>query len=280
MMTLRNADVLLSIDPIRGGGITRFCWRGIDIFRHAAKSDPGPLGLSSFVLVPFSNRIENGRFCWQGRSVTVPPTRPGEAYPLHGLGWLSPWSQRLATPDRLVLEHDHVGDVWPFPYRAAQDFQLLPAGFRHRLSLTNTGAFPMPAGLGFHPYFPRPGARLAASFDGAWETRPDGIPTTWSPLACMPTWFGEETIDTVFTGRRGPLAIHWPTHSVTIEPSSGLAFTTIYCPSGADFFCVEPVSHITNALNRPGLASSGQQTLEPGACLMVSIDVLVERTEA
>lgn len=276
MLTLRNADVVLSIDPIRGGGITRLRWRGIDIFRPAVAGNPGPLGLSSFVLVPFSNRIENGRFCWQGRSVTLSPNWLGDAYPLHGLGWLSPWSQRLATPERLVLEHHHFGAGWPFPYRAEQNFQLLPEGFHHRLSLTNTGAAPMPAGLGFHPYFPRPGAKLAARFDGAWKTRPDGIPTTWAPLERMPTWFGEHTIDTVFTGRRGPLAIDWPNHRVTIDPSNGLDFTAIYCPSGADFFCVEPVSHITNALNRPEIALSGQQTLEPGACLTVSIDILVE----
>lgn len=270
MIDLCNADVRLGVDPARGGGITCFQWRSVDLFRPALAAVSGPLGLASFVLVPFSNRIANARFGWRGETITLHANEPPHA--LHGTGWLAPWSVTRAAADELILHLDHSGPGWPSTWRALQHFRLLPGGYRHQLSLHNTGTRAMPAGLGLHPYFPRPGARLDAHFAGVWNTSADGLPTDWSPLTAMPDWFGNTTIDTVFTGRRGPTAITWPTHSLTIHPSAGLDFTTIYCPAGADFFCIEPVSHMTDALNRPEIADNGQRSLAPGESFTVSVD--------
>lgn len=276
MITLQNGDVLVSVDPLRGGGITRFCWRDFDLFRPALAGDPSPLGLSSFVLVPYSNRIENGNFEWQGRQFTIAPNMPGggSPHPQHGTGWTAPWSVVFSAKDRLILNHDHEGQDWPSAYRASQEFQLLPRGFRHRLSLLNTGTSAMPAGMGFHPYFPRAAAQLDAGFDGVWQTSTDGLPTIWAPLPTMPQWFDAGTIDAVFTGRHGPVKIEWPTHSVTIHPSAGLDFTTVYCPAGEDYFCVEPVSHMTNALNHHARPASGQRLIKAGESWTVWADFL------
>ena len=59
-------------------------------------------------------------------------------------------------------------------------------------------------------------------------------------------------VDTVYTGREGPLLIEWPDREIgaRIEPSPDLGFTTLYVPEREDYFCVEPVSHMTDAFNR------------------------------
>jgi aldose 1-epimerase len=42
----------------------------------------------------------------------------------------------------------------------------------------------------------------------------------------------------------------------------------VFTPSWADFFCVEPVSHSPDAINRPDLpADQAMHVLEPGAVL-------------
>lgn len=44
-----------------------------------------------------------------------------------------------------------------------------------------------------------------------------------------------------------------------MEPSLDLQTAIVYCPRGENFFCVEPVSHIPNAIN-----SSGMKLLDAG----------------
>ena len=47
-----------------------------------------------------------------------------------------------------------------------------------------------------------------------------------------------------------------------------LDFLTVYTPPGRPFFCVEPVSHATDAVNLSALAADvGMRSLEPGTTL-------------
>lgn len=272
MIRLRNDDIRLEVDPERGGGVTHFSWRGRDIFRTATAGSP--LDLASFVLVPFSNRIAGGRFSADGREVRITPNMPGggHPHPLHGFGWHAIWSVAALQADEVRLTHDYDGAEWPAPYRAEQRVRLLPNGFEHGLTVQNVGKVPMPSGLGFHPYLPRVGARLEACFAGRWSTDADGIPTHWSPLAEEPDWFAGAPIDTVFSGRHGPIHIDWPTHRLTIDPDDALAETVIYVPANADFFCVEPVTHITDAVNR---APDTMRWLAPGERWSVATRFLI-----
>ena len=46
----------------------------------------------------------------------------------------------------------------------------------------------------------------------------------------------------------------------------------VFTPTGADFFCVEPNSHIPDAINRPELADGqAMRVLEPGQTLRGSM---------
>lgn len=75
-------------------------------------------------------------------------------------------------------------------------------------------------------------------------------------------------VDTVYTGRSGPLEIAWPDRGIklTLDCAPALATTMVYSPRGGDFFCVEPVTHMTDAFNRGQLDG-----LEPGARRVVHV---------
>ena len=81
------------------------------------------------------------------------------------------------------------------------------------------------------------------------------------------------TVDTVYTDRRGALIVEWPERDLvlTITPSDGLRHTVVYCPADADFFCVEPVTHSTDALNDDKRAYE-MARLEPGDWHEVIVD--------
>ena len=268
MIALRCGPTELDVVPDRGGGIARFTWHDKDVFRPAVPGDDSPLALACFPLVPFSNRIARGAFAADGRDVRLPPNLPGgdHPHPLHGFGWQARWQVARHRPDSARLVHEHHAGAWPWRYRAEQTLQLGPDGYRHSLSLTNLGDTAMPAGLGLHPYFPKAEARLTATFDGFWETTADCLPVRWHPLDTMPDWLADGPIDTVFTGRAGDVVIDWPGRRLTMTAAADLAFTVIYHPQGASFFCVEPVSHMTDAINRAEPPeTTGLAWLEPGA---------------
>jgi aldose 1-epimerase len=246
-------DYRLVIDPARGGSVAAFTWRGQNLFRPTC--GPSILDTGSFPLVPFSNRIAHGRF----GDVTLTPNLPGSdhPHPLHGFGWLSAW--RVIADDS--IEHIYQGGEWPWAYRAVQKFTLNEDGVEMALTLTNLADAPMPAGLGFHPYFPRtPDAVYRGLHRGEWQNTPDCLPERLDEKEHAVDWWngqpvGTRAVDTVYTGRSGNLEILWPSRQLALEiaPSGNLPFTVVYTPKDADFFCVEPVSHETDAINRGGL---------------------------
>ena len=279
-ITLDRGDVELIVVPRRGGGIAAFRWRGIDIFRP----DTGggfPQDLACFPLVPFSNRIALGQFMADGKRVRLAPNLPGAVPPhaIHGFGWQSKWDVADQAEDRVALTHVYEAEAWPWSYRADQFFELDDMGFSCRMSLRNNGLTMMPGGLGLHPYFPRAGAVLDLPVTGRWDSDDSCLPIRWSPLAAQPYWLGGAPIDHVFTGRTAPITIDWPGRRLTINPADGLGFTVVYAPDGADYFCVEPVSHMTDAVNRSEPADvTGLRWLAPGETWQTSVRFAVEAT--
>ena len=279
MIELDVGDYHLELRPESGGVVSRFDWRGGPVFRPALGD--APLESSCFPLVPFSNRIANGCFVWNGQTISIAPNLDGDAHPLHGFGWHAGWEviEQVGTSAR--IEHCRIADdEWPWAYRAVQSFELTGNGLTQSLSLQNLSAMPMPAGLGFHPYLPCGADTVYLGLHrGEWLTGPDCLPTTLKQSAEPLDWWNAapvaaRNVDTVYTGREGPLEIFWPSRHrmLRIEPSENLPFTVVYSPRGADYFCIEPVSHMTDALNR-GKAGTGIVTLAPGEIIEASMSL-------
>jgi len=124
------------------------------------------------------------RFVFGGRSVVRPPNRPGEGYASHGLGLDTAWALRDQPP--VTLEHRHESGAWSWAFRVTQRIWLTSDGFELDMALTNENAAPMPAGLGWHPYFPRtPETTLSAYVTSLWPTNAEVVLTT--PTTPAPT---------------------------------------------------------------------------------------------
>lgn len=276
MIGIDHGCLSLLADPVCGGSVAALDWQGQPLLRRQCA--PGVLGSGCFPLVPFSNRIAGSGFVWAGRRIALPPNHPGNpAEPaMHGLGWRLPWQVADHAAGRLDLVLAVPAGAWPWPFTARQRLVLDDAGASFTLAITNHGATPMPTGLGFHPFFRRDAAtRLESRHRGEWQVDAGCLPTTLDERAAAIDWWDGQPVaarrvDTVYTGRDGPLRITWPDAGigVAITPDPQLAFTTIFVPGDGDFFCVEPVSHITDGLNR---ADSGIRALAPGARLAVTM---------
>lgn len=277
-MILEGEGFLLEVLPERGGGIGRLEWNGVPVLRGAC--GPSPLDLASFPLVPFSNRIANGRFSFTGREVLIAPNMPSvdAANPLHGFGWLSAWAAVPCADGQIAIEHVHQHSDWPWHYRARQTFAVSPAGLTMRLALLNADDTPMPAGLGFHPYFPREAGTLYRGLHRTeWLVNDNGLPIGRQDEPAAQDWWHRQPIasrvvDTVYEGREGDLEIVQPERGIriTMRPSANLGCTVVYTPADADFFCVEPVSHSTDPLNCPA-ARHAMHILQPGEDMVAEV---------
>lgn len=276
----------LGIAPSVGGGLTH--WRldrkssPRDLLRPA---DPAtlaardPRALSCFPLVPYSNRIRHGRFPFMGRTVAMPLNFGDHPHSIHGLGWQAPWQVSTQSADRVRLSHRHAGEGgdgpgWPFAYRAEQTIALDPDGLTLTLEVGNEAGVPMPLGLGQHPYFAHPEtAVLTADVNRVWQADREVMPTHATPLpARWPLTAGarvsELDCDNLFAGWRGPARIAWPDAGLVLTLSAGpeIERLVVYTPPGENFFCVEPVSQLTDAFNLAarGRRDTGMRILAPG----------------
>jgi aldose 1-epimerase len=76
-VTLAAGEFVLVLSPGRGGSVLSFDMGGEAIFRPT--DGPHVLDLSCFPLVPFSNRIADGRFQHAGRAPQLAPNFPSTA---------------------------------------------------------------------------------------------------------------------------------------------------------------------------------------------------------
>jgi aldose 1-epimerase len=105
------------------------------------------------VLVPWPNRIEDGRYEFDGRSHQLALTEPTAANAIHGLVRWARWSVADQEPRRVVLEHLVLPQPgYPFAVALSVEYTLSETGLSVRKTATNVGSEPCPYGAGAHPY--------------------------------------------------------------------------------------------------------------------------------
>jgi len=238
-----------------------------------------PLQLSSWPLLPYSNRIRDGRFAYAGRAYELPRNLPGFAHPLHGLGALRAWEVTEASSRACTLScRCAASSAWPHGFHARQHFLLDEAGLCLTLELQNTDEWPMPYGLGQHPYIVRPhGTRIQAQARGVWLTDAEALPITCVPLP--PEWdlpagfiLDEVAIDNCFVGFDGIARVLWPDGSaLRLSVSTGVEFLLVFSSPREEFVCVEPVTQVPDGFNlaAAGCADVGLRVLAPGQSAVV-----------
>ena len=278
-VTLKVDNAIATLAPDVGGGVASLVLAGHEILRREADLSAGdrdPRDLGEFPMVPWVNRIANGRFTWRGRVINVAEAPGRDPQGLHGIGWRQPWLvvDQSESAARLSMTWNG-GAGWPFPFQVTRRFVLAPSALTIEARLTNLGSEPMPATLGFHPYFSSRGATLRAHTSSGWVTDAVGLPTspgldTVAARIQSGLLINREQLDNCFTGWDGIAVIEWPTHCLTMRTDPAMQFLQVYAPAGGDYFCVEPQSALPDAFNRD-VGSSGVCVLAPGAYLCANL---------
>ena len=263
MLTLALGASSIVVDPEHGASLTGWMIGRTPILRRALPQsavDGGPHALGCFPLLPYGNRIGFRRFQWLGSDYTLAGNFGDHPHTIHGVGWQRAWtaaniSSRSVT---LIMQHDP-DPFWPFAFAAEVSYTLSVGGLTVSLGLTNRHHTPAPSGIGVHPYFPKtndPSLRFNAT--GAWQNGTNSLPlrhaappANW--LHTRPRPIAQSRLDNCFTGWGGTADILAGPASLRIEASPVFRQLQVFTPSWADFFCVEPVSHVPDAVNHHDL---------------------------
>jgi aldose 1-epimerase len=276
---LRAGSAECEIWPDKGGSIARWTIDEQNMFRAAlpdAASDTLPLGMASFPMVPYANRIGHGRFDWNGQSVELELNIPSEAHALHGTGWTAAWNIQSISADSIVLHHSQKADRnWPWHFDAEQHIQLTEYGLSIDMVATNLSDQMVPLGFGHHPYFDRKGAKLSFGAATVWLTGDEGLPTFAEAPTGMFDFAGGQSVhgrvlDNGYAGWDGNANIRWDHRPLQLDIVTDLRAAVVYVPDADDYFCFEPVPHIINALNLPGQRPP-MATVAPGARFCANI---------
>jgi aldose 1-epimerase len=255
-LVLHHDSMRLTLDPQRGGAIRDFNWRSQDVLRPTpAHAGDDPFDMACFPMVPYVNRVANGRFNFDGRCVQLKRNWHQDPHPLHGHGWRGSWSVVAASTSSATLRFEGDAAQWLGRYRCEQIFDLRDDGLSIDLSVENLSDAPMPAMLGLHPYFMDAAhARLHAQAPRVWLTDRAALPV--KETETPDTWRFEPPrgIDTVpldhcFSGWNGIAVLRWPDRTVTVR-ATRCSHLHVYAPPGRDFFCIEPQTSAPGALSR------------------------------
>ncbi len=232
-----------------------------------------------FPMAPYSNRIGYRHFRWLGRDFTTAPNfDPGNPHSLHGTVWQEPWRVTGANATQVELAVTHLADAhWPFNFDATQSFELSETALTMRMTLTNIDARTQPAGLGWHPYFPkRSRSRLHVECSQRWESDPSTqLPTRRVQQGSIDAEVRHLDFDNCFEGWRGAASIR--DEKLALKITSSLPYLVVFTPPTRDYFCVEPVSHVSNAVQMGDPAAHGLVSLEAGESMEAWMTIEVKR---
>jgi aldose 1-epimerase len=287
---LRNGALEAVLAPAAGGRITAL--RTLDAAGRSGIDWLVPLdaavrsqGFAStawpkagcYPLVPFSNRIREGRFAWKGRAVQL-PLHPGESHALHGGTQQMPWAlmQQHGASATMACRHAGNAQAWPWAFTATQTVTLDSAGsMTVALDVFNESDEPMPCGMGLHPYIPAHfGDRIRFDARTSWPPDSEFLATAPQPLVAADSYVAQRAMHadpfTAFYGGFAGIVELQSARGTAIHVECDAAFghLVLHRPplEAGSYICIEPVSHVSDAVNLlgKGIAGTGWRAIASG----------------
>ncbi len=252
-------------------------------------------GFSSYNLAPFSNRIKNNKFVFEGREYQLQPNWSDGILTIHGDIHNRPLDM---TRKEHALEfwydsRDASDSNYPFEYTFKTRYVLENDVFISHLEVQNVGDVPMPAGLGYHPYFTpsflgssaAPRLHFQASSVYLTDTTriPDGASLAIPPELDFSSPKGATGffIDNVYNDWDGVAIFEWTGsgYALRIEGDPIYTHFVVFNGDPDGTVALEPVSHCTDGFNllAQGVPNTGVRILAPGEVLAGAMRLKLEK---
>ncbi|MBI3818974.1 MAG: aldose epimerase [Planctomycetes bacterium] len=246
--------------PERGGIATRAAIDGREIlyfdestFLDTTKNVRGGIP----ILFPIAGPLEGGRAAFEGAEIRLPR---------HGFAREQPWTFVDADVNigKLAMRfasNDSTRAMYPYEFELIVSYQLFEHSIGVESCITNTGARPMPAQIGFHPYFnfseaDKSVARIEAVATRAFDNLLGKIVDYKSPALA-----GGEVDYHILDPNGGAVRLrNAPGRTGVRLDYGGFPCAVVWTLPGKDFVCLEPWSGPAKSLN----TGEGLIRLRPG----------------
>jgi aldose 1-epimerase len=252
-VTRTSGAATMTVDPDDGARISSLMVDGHELL-HTGTGGGWTYG--SFVMAPWAGRIRDGRVTFAGRTAQFPLNAPPHG--LHGLVHSLPWTTTGPASWSIEIpgiapdadpEATTVSPAWFAPMRIDQTLRLHPD--RLELFLEVSAETPVPATIGWHPWFRRriAGAQARVELPGAHMLARDASGITTDQRVEVPP----QPWDDAFGGLTGPISVQWG-EELRLEIEHDGPTTVVF--TGRDHaVCVEPQTGPPDEVNQhPRLA--------------------------
>ena len=135
-----------------GAGLRTYAVDGRDVIDGFGEDEMCSIARGQ-LLLPWPNRIEDGRYEFAGALHQLPLSEPARHNALHGLTRWVNWTAVEQAADRVLLSLVlHPQDGYPFTLRFDVEYRVAAGGLRIQTTATNLGRHAAPFGAGHHPY--------------------------------------------------------------------------------------------------------------------------------
>ncbi|MDL9978160.1 aldose 1-epimerase family protein [Microbacterium candidum] len=181
---------------------------GIDLVAGFPDGMPAP-GASGIVLVPWPNRVRDGRWMHDGREYRLAVTEPALNNAIHGLLRFTPYVATEEETGEITLDAEVFPQTgYPFHLDTSVTYALTEDGVTVTHRIENVGEDAAPVALGTHPYLrlgAGPCADLTIELDAATQFLVDDrlLPIGEGPVDAAtdlrtPRRLGDLTLDTAY----------------------------------------------------------------------------------
>ena len=294
---IRDGDQVVVVAEV-GATLRAYSADGLDVLDGFSVDEPSSAGRGQ-VLAPWPNRLDGGRYAFDGRPGAAAIDEPELGNAIHGLVRWLPWQLASKSDDAVALGCVlHPQPAYPWRLELGLDYRLAPDGLALVARATNASAEAAPFGIGFHPYLtmgiPVDDARLTIPASRRLTTNDRALPTGEVDVAGTEFDFtagrtvGATRLDTCFTGLargsdgRSRALLESADGGRGLEVWADEAFGYLQAYTGDT---IEPVSRRRQAVaiepmtSRPNAFASGVDVirLEPGASWSGSWGIALRR---
>lgn len=215
----------------------------------------------SHFLLPFPNRMKDGRYTFDGKSYQFPVNDANTTNNLHG--FLEPISMEIIHQEEnenqavVELKGSFEGlDYYPFPFDFYVKYTLTNSELIIQTKIRNTGNTAMPIGFGWHPYFKLDTENidvLKMQFPDCQSVEVDNrmIPTgetkDYAKFSDLTT-IGKTKLDTCFIlnhsdSKRATITLQSATTTLNVwQETETFPYFQVYTPNQRQSIAIEPMT--------------------------------------
>jgi aldose 1-epimerase len=206
---IRHGDQVAVVAEV-GATLRTYSAGGLDVLDGFSVDQPSSAGRGQ-VLAPWPNRLDGGRYEFDGRQGAAAIDEPELGNAIHGLVRWLPWLLASKTDEAVALECVvHPQPAYPWRLELGLEYRVVGDGLEVVAHATNASAEAAPFGIGFHPYLtmgiPVDDVRLTIPVSRRLITDDRAIPIGEEDVAgtefdfTLARTVGATRLDTCFTG--------------------------------------------------------------------------------